>query len=382
MRGPPKPGPLPASPNSSVMEKLMKNMKILPISGVVWLFMAIPGYATDKVTLIAKSTESAKAARPARLIKFGDTVVDMDRLETESQRLVSLSLGSMRRSEKEQSGKDIEVRYDRRAKYFPKNKHVAIIESKILGEEVSQGYLKVYRDDGVKIFETHVEPDKSGDYLDYEDDNVKVLGNHHVITIASKYIGENKRWLDVYTIDSGEVVFSTPANHVKDIRVSPDENYVLLYIEKEGDGTIYKYDLLDQKIKKIMGNATLLDISNDGKSYALARWVTGGQNPLTGNEMGFANLYLYKGDMLIWTNRTKSYEVSMGGGWDGYSVGDKYYIYCRAIDVIIRNNRIESSKTLCSIFNTENGRIAVEGELGTEIIEKYKNENTSNEERK
>lgn len=359
---------------NSVADKFMKNIKIL-LAGVVaaWLFIDTSSFAADKPpTNQSTSTESIKAPPTARTIKLDGTYVDLDRLEKESQRLPSSSLGDVIRREKDQSGNEAEVRYNRRAQYFPRNNHIAMIESKILSDEISQGHLKVYRDDGTKVFERKLDPDKDGDYLDYED--VRVLGNHHVITIASKYIGENKSQLDIYNIDSNTVIFSTPSNHLRNFQISPDESYILLnYADEKKQGSIYKYTFKNSGVQKLDG-ATLLDFSGDGKSYVLAGWEKTGKNQVSGNELGTATLYFYKGDKLIWTNKTKQYEISMGGGWDEYSKNNKYYIYSRNVDVTLKENRLESYKTEYYIFDTSDGRIVTEGQLLPETVERYKQE--------
>ena len=355
-----------------VMEKLMRNIKTLLAFVVLCLFIGTHGYTSDNSSESGRavSKDVVKEPIPGRTVKLDGIDVDLARLEKESRTLPTSSLGSVNRREKNRSGKEVEIRYDRRAKYFPKNKHVAVIESKNIAEEVVQGHLKIYKEDGTKIFETQVEPDKDGDFLDYGD--VEVLGDHHVVSIASKYIGENKSRMDIYDIKSNEVVFSTPATHVRNLRVSPDENYVVFY--NEALQTTYRYDLANNEIKKLKKAAMFLDFSSDGKSYVLAGWEKMGQDSITGNEVGVATLYFYKGDVLVGANKTKPYEISMGGGWNGYSVNSNYYIYCRNIDVKIKNNRIESYKTACTISDTSNGRTVAEGQLRGEIIEKYKNE--------
>lgn len=350
----------------------MKNIKTL-LAGiaVAWLFIGTPGFAADKhPTNQSVSTESKKVPPTARIIKLDGTEVDLDRLKKESQRLPSSSLSDVRRREKDQSGNEVEVRYNRRVQYFSRNKHIAMIESKILSDEISQGHLKVYRDDGTKVFETKVEPDKDGDYLDYED--VRVLGNHHVITIASKYIGENKSHLDVYDINSNEAIFSTPSEQLRSFQVSPDESYVLLYYVDKGQGnSTYKYNLTNRKYEKIMDNAAPLAFSNDGALYVLANTKKNGVAKNTGFDLSVTTLYFFKSDKLMAASKTQPYETPAG---EEYSKNNKFFVFAGHIERKMKENYIDSYKTVYSIFDTTSGRIVTEGQLSREIVEKFKQE--------
>jgi len=346
----------------------MRNIKILFTCGIVWLLAGASGFAADKGAVITKLTKSAKASRPARIIKLDGIELDLNRLEGNLP-MGYLPLDAVWRREKDQSGNDVQVRYNRRVKYFSRNKHIAVIESKVLSDEVFQGHLKVYKDDGTKVFETCVEPDKDDDYMGYED--VRVLSNHHVITIASKVIGTNKSRLDVYSIASNEVVFSTGLLNGR-LGVPPTEDYILLLFQAPKDyyGELFKYDF--KELKKIAEGPRLYwnKISNDGKSYVLTETQKLDEKAPSGRNLSQTELQFYTNDRLKW-RKTVKYESLR----TDFSKSDKYFILQFGKNYKLNEKgHIISWETYYSILETSDGKVAAEGRLSPEIVQKYKDE--------
>ncbi|HNW43774.1 MAG TPA: hypothetical protein PKI19_04665, partial [Elusimicrobiales bacterium] len=278
----------------------MKNMKILLVVGVVWLSAGIPSFAADKtpVTANTKSTEDEKAPPAPRILKLDGNELNLTNLERDSRGKKFVPLDDVIRKEKNKSGKDVEVRYSRRAKYFPRNKHVALVESRIFSDESAQGQLKVYREDGRKIFEVKA-ASRKGARLDYED--AAVIGEHHLIAVASKYTGENVRELNIYDIPSSEVIFSTSFNQSSTFQVSPDEKYALMYCVRDASGAsgavqwaTYKYDLNSKRLSKVLEDAAPMAFSEDAANWVLASTQKTGKAQETGFDLGITTFYFFK----------------------------------------------------------------------------------------
>lgn len=354
----------------------MKNMKIL-LAAVVWGLVGNSGFAADKtpVTAAPKSTEGDKVPPSPRILKLDGNELDLTSLERNSRGKKFVPLDDLIRKEKDKSGKEVEVRYNRRAKYFPGNKNIAVVESRIFSDESAQGQLKVYREDGRKIFEVKA-ASKKGARLDYED--AAVIGDHHVIALASKYTGENVRELNIYDISSSEVIFSTSFNQSSTFQVSPDEKYALMYCvgaisgaSGAVQGATYKYDLNRKRLSKIMEGAAPMAFSKDAANWVLASTQKAGKAQETEFDLGITTFYFFKNGELVGTNQTKPYETPVA---KEYSINNKYFVFSGRIDRRMKGNSIASYKTVYYIFDAGNGKLITEGLLPSETVEKYKSE--------
>jgi len=340
----------------------MKNKKILVVLGAVWMASCVLSFAADK-DADSKVVESASPHSSKRMLKLDDGELDLNRLEKEGQ----INLNDVYRREKSKSGKVVNTRYLRRARYFSRNKHVALIESKIISDEAAQGYLKVYGDNGAKVLEAQAEPGVKGEYMEYED--ATVLGDHHVVTIASKYVGENLRELSVFNIGNHEVVFSTGFLNGSYF-VPPSEDYLLLLFQNPQSyyGTLYKYNFKD--VKKITEGERLSwnTFSNDGKSYVLTETQRLEEKALSGRNMLQTEIMLYTDDVLRWKKMVKYETMRIS-----FSASDKYLIlqFGKNYKFNERGN-VKESELEYSIFESASGKMVVTGRLSPENVESYK----------
>ncbi len=354
----------------------MKNIKILLAVFVACELLGVISFAEPPLGADnSKSIAGGKASSEPRILELEGSELDLNGLVRDSQGRKFIPISDLIRKEKDKSGRDVDVRYNRLAKYFPENKNIAVLESRIFSDESAQGQLKIYREDGSKLFEIKASSTK-GARLDYED--AAIIGDHYVITVASKYTGENVRELRIYDIPSSEVVFSTSFGQSSVFQVLPDEKYALIYCVRdasEGDGAVhgvtYKYDLTNKRLSKIMEGAAPMAFSKDAVNWVLANTQKVGKVKETGFDLGVTTFYFFKNHVLVGTNQTKQYETPVA---KEYSINNKYFIFSGRIDRKMKGNSIASYKTVYYIFDAENGRSVAEGLLSSETIERYRSE--------
>jgi len=337
----------------------MKNIKIL-LAAVIWILVINPGFAADK-----KPEGDAASKEPqTRVLKLDDNEVDMARLEKEG----SYRLNRVTRRQKLKNGKEIDVKYDRRAQYFPKSKRIAYIES-AQHNDAAQGHLKVYDEHGVKVFEKKLDPEK-GAHRDFQD--VRIIGSHYLATFTRDIFTERMMRLDVHNIDDTSIVFSTSMMPTDGVFVPPSEDYMLLLFQNPKDyyGSMFKYD--SRGLKKIAeGPGLYLScFSNDGRYYVLTESVELEEKASSGDRYKQSRLECYSNDTLLW-NKTLKYE----GLSNYFSINGRYLILQFKQNRKYNERRIVTSwETTYSIIETSSGKSVAEGKLSTEQVERYKNE--------
>lgn len=339
----------------------MKNMKAL-LAVVTWALVVNSGFAADKTP----AGDAASKAPQKRVLKIDANEVDMNRLEKEG----SYRLNQVTRRQKLTNGKEIDVKFDRRAQYFPKSKRIAYIES-ALYNDASQGHLKVYDENGVKVFEKKLEPEK-GVYRNFQ--AVHVIGGRYLATFTQDVFTEPRQRFDVYNINSNRVIFSTTCSYASSIKIPPSEDYLLLTIKEPGGEfvEIYKYDFVSF-VKIAAGDGLFVKaISNDGKSYLIGKTNTIDTQP-TEYPRYVTRFSFFTDDLPKGSADTVEFEFPKG---TTYSVNGRYLIFSAETDATRKGKKIVGT-SVYSIFDAATAKILAEGKLSPETVEKYLRESAS-----
>lgn len=337
----------------------MKNMKILLVA-VTWILAANTGFAADKKPT---GDETSKAPQK-RVLKIDDNEVDLSRLEKEG----AYRLNQVTRRQKLKNGKEIDVKFDRRAQYSSKSKRVAYIESAQYNDAV-QGHLKVYDENGTKVFDKTLEPEK-GAHRDFQD--VRFIGSHYLAAFTRDIFTERRMRLDVYNTDDTTIMFSTSMLPTDGVFVPPSEDYMLLLFQdpKNYFGTVFKYD--SRGLKKIAEGPRLYFscFSNDGKYYVLTESSELEEKAPSGDRYKQSRLECYSSDKSVWSKTVKHEGLS-----NYFSINGRYLVLQFKQNRKYNERRIVTSwETTYSIIETATGESVVEGKLSAEQVERYKNE--------
>ena len=337
----------------------MKNVKIL-LAAVTWILAANTGFAADKKPV---GDEASKAPQN-RVLKIDGNEVDITRLEKEG----AYRLNQVTRRQKLKNGKEIDVRFDRRAKYSPKSKRIAYIESAQYNDAV-QGHLRVYDENGTKVFDKTLESEK-GANRDFQD--VRFIGAHYLAAFTRDIFTERSMRLDVYNTDDTTIIFSTSMLPTDGVFVPPSEDYMLLLFQdpKNYFGSMFKYD--SHGLSKIAEGPRLYlsCFSIDGKYYVLTESSELEEKAPSGDRYKQSRLECYSNDKLVWT-KTVKYE----GLSNYFSVNGRYLVLQFKQNRKYNERRIVTSwETTYSIIETSTGESVIEGKLSAEQVEQYKNE--------
>lgn len=345
----------------------MKNMEIL-FAVIAWSLVANTCFAAPESSVgnIPKSTSTVVSPR---MLKLDDAEIDMVRLEKQK----SYKLGRIVRKQKSQSGQEVSVSYERRVQYSPANKHIVLIESKIM-EDGSQGNLKVYDASGNKKFERKLELKGRG-YSDYED--AFVVGAHHVVAVFSNGYSDASRRLETYDTDTSEVVFSTGLTQASYVYPSPSDDYILLKVGQSQNGRYeyYKYDFKDLKKISVPDGFHWKCFSNDGKYYLFSKPHQTAEKAPSGDSYTESEIQCYFGDTFAW-KATIKYEALHKSY---FSITGKYLILELKQNRVLKEGYVVSWDKAYYIFKSSNGKLLIKDKLSPEAVAKYENEEISDQ---
>jgi len=320
-----------------------------------------PGYKVEVSTETIAVYKSVNEPVKPKTVKLGGAEVDLNHLEKEG----SHDLGQVKRREKKKNGEEEDVKFDRRAEFFPKSKRIAYIERADF-DESGQGDLKVYDINGNKIFEKKLEPE-NGSERDYED--VRIIGAQYVATLTEGYPIRDRR-LEIYG-SNNQVIFSTGFSYPSSLYVPPSEDYVLLsMMDTSYYIKLYKYDF--KSLKKVAEGKDLhfKFFIEDGKGYVTSGAVEIDEKTPSGDNYHKSTFRCFRDDRELWRAELK-YEDSMSLF---LSKTGRYLINENAIERKMQGNRILSYKAVYSIYEISSGKLVAEGKLSPDIVGKYKDE--------
>ncbi len=321
-----------------------------------------PGYKVEVATEITTGQKPVAVPVKPRMVKLDGIEVDLNHLEKAGPH----ELGQGTRREKTENGEEVDVKFDRRAEYFPRSKRIAYIERVDL-DESGQGDLKVYDINGSKVFEKKLEPE-NGSERDFDD--VKIIGTKYIATITEGYPVRDRR-LEIYD-SNNQVVLSTAFNYPSSIFVPPSEGYILLSVKgpRQESMELYKYDF--KGLRKIAEGKGLhfTFFVGSGRGYITSGAVEIDEKTPSGDSYREVTLRYFQDDRELWRVESK-YEERMGLF---LSKTGRYLISINAVERKLQGDRLLSYKEVYYVYEISSGKLVAEGKLLPEIIEKYKNE--------